>query len=180
MTAKSFRRLVIDASVARASGDEQATFPTSMRCRDFLSAVRNFRHCMVLTDEIAAEWNRHQSRFARGWRVSMLAQKKVVRLQPECDDDFRDAIIATASTNKERDAILKDLHLIEAALGADKSVIALDETVRALLHQAAQQLGRLKSILWVNPDIPDEKPVVWLEQKAKKEKHRCLGYAAEA
>jgi hypothetical protein len=43
MKAKQSKRLVIDASVARACGDSQATYPTSVHCRNFLESVLNIR-----------------------------------------------------------------------------------------------------------------------------------------
>jgi len=36
-----YKRLVIDASVARSSGGEDATYPTSVHCRDFRYARRD-------------------------------------------------------------------------------------------------------------------------------------------
>jgi hypothetical protein len=54
-------RLVIDASVARSSGDQGATYPTSVNCRDFLLAVLNICHQLVMTQDIKAEWDKHQS-----------------------------------------------------------------------------------------------------------------------
>lgn len=39
MLVKASKHLVIDASVARSSGGENAMYPTSKNCRDFLKAV---------------------------------------------------------------------------------------------------------------------------------------------
>jgi len=76
--------LVIDASVARAAGDVSMN-PTSRNCREFLQTVLQICHRMALTAPIQEEWNRHQSRFARDWRTSMVARKKieVVKVPPQ-------------------------------------------------------------------------------------------------
>jgi hypothetical protein len=58
------RVLVIDASTARAAG-EVSMHPTSRGCREFQEAVRSHGHRMAMTEAIQAEWNKHQSRFAR-------------------------------------------------------------------------------------------------------------------
>src|SRR3954452_5022187 len=75
------RRLVIDASIARAAGDS-STHPTSRNCRDFLLIVLEICHRAVMTAPILEEWNRHQSRFASTWRKSMMARKKLEVLKP--------------------------------------------------------------------------------------------------
>lgn len=133
-------------------------------------------HRIVMTKAIRKEWKEHQSGFARGWRVSMEARKKVVPIDAPVDDALRAAAAATATTEKCQTAMLKDMHLIEAALAADRGVIALDETVRALFHTAAGSVGILKTVLWVNPGIAEEAAVAWLENKAKRDKHRMLGF----
>src|SRR5437660_6190664 len=77
--AKASRRLVVDASVARAAGGEGATHPLSRQCRDCLLAMLHICHRIVMTAEIGAEWKRHRSRFAMTWLTSMEARRKVWR-----------------------------------------------------------------------------------------------------
>jgi hypothetical protein len=67
---------VIDASIAHAAG-EVSMHPTSRNCREFLQAVLVICHRMVLTPRIQQEWSKHESRFARTWRKSMMARKKI-------------------------------------------------------------------------------------------------------
>ncbi len=74
------RVLVIDASIARAAGD-MSVDPKSRNCREFLLAVRDHGHRMATTEPIIAEWNRHQSNFARRWRTSMMARKKIKAIE---------------------------------------------------------------------------------------------------
>jgi len=69
------KRLVIDASVARSSGGEDATYPTSVHCRDFLQAVLDICHKFVMTPDIKQEWDKHQSIFALRWRRRMVANR---------------------------------------------------------------------------------------------------------
>ncbi len=69
----------------------------------------------------------------------------------------------------------KDFHLLEAALETDKTVISLDQTVRTLFAQAAQQVGEIRDVVWVNPDrTVEEQPIVWLQNGAPNEAHRQL------
>lgn len=170
MAKRRSRRLVIDTSIARAAGGEGATFPTSKHCRDLLLAVRTICHRLVLTSDITEEWNRNQSTFARQWRVSMEARRKVERLNVAPDTALRRKIEQTATVQSDRNAMLKDCCLLEAALAADRIVLSLDDTVRALFADAARHVGELRAVMWSNPDILDEATVAWLENGAKVER----------
>jgi hypothetical protein len=179
--ATELKCLVIDASVARASGDAKAVYPTSVHCRDFLQNVRHLQFCVVMTRDIRSEWDKHQSRFARTWLMTMIAKKQLVPLQnlPKNQALWKN-LEDFAGTNKERGEMVKDIHLLEAALATDKAIVSLDEnTARKYFSQAAQKidsLSALKVIIWVNPDrIEEEKPIGWLEKGAPYQEARTLG-----
>ncbi len=175
MTIKNSRRLVIDASVARSSGGEDAVFPTSKNCRDFLKAVLDICHHAVLTPEIRKEWHKHKSNFARRWLVSMFARKKAALIDSAEDQVLRGKIYQASQSEKAGAAMLKDIHLLEAALVTDEIVVALDETVRALFIEAAISVGEIRKVVWINPDQPDEEALLWLKGGAKPDRKRCLG-----
>jgi len=175
MTAKSSRRMVIDASVARASGGPDAVSPTSKNCSDFLQTVLVVCHQIVLTTEILEEWHKHKSKFASRWLASMFARKKAKMIGSVEDQELRGKIGQASHNEKARAAMLKDVHLLEAALVTDEIVVALDETVRALFTEAAIGVGEIRDIVWINPDLVDEEPLPWLESGAKSDKKRCLG-----
>ena len=176
MATKVSRGLVIDASIARAAGGEDAIFPTSKNCRDFLKTVLKVCHRIVMTSDISDEWNRNQSNFARLWRVSMVARKKMIPLYDISNDELRNKIQRINVSESNRKAMRKDIILIEAAIATDFTIIALDETVRKFYSKAANTVGELKIIVWVNPDYENEQPLIWLENGAKNEKKRRLGF----
>ena len=175
MRARDSKRLVIDTDVAQASGDEDATDPRAINCRDFLKVVRSQNHKVVMTRKISDEWKRHQSRFALEWRVSMDARRKIDRINPPENEEFQDKITNTASDEDEIETMQKDFHLLQAALATDETVISLDETVRGLFKCASQQVGEIRNIIWVNPDrTAEEHPIPWLQNGAPPEPHRRL------
>ena len=175
MRARDSKQLVIDADVARASGSETATHPRAEHCRDFLNAVLSLSHRIVMTEKINNEWKNHQSRFARRWRVSMDARKKINRIDPPEDEELQAKVTTTTNNTDEIEAIQKDFHLLQAALATDQTVISLDETVRQLFKQASQQVGEIRNIIWVNPDrTAEEQPIAWLQNGAPPEPHRQL------
>ncbi|MEQ9669765.1 hypothetical protein [Coleofasciculus sp. G2-EDA-02] len=171
------KQLVIDASVARSSGGEDATYPTSVHCRDFLQAVLDICHKVVMTPDIKQEWDKHQSTFALRWRRRMVAKGKFVFLNVPLDKELWDKIDQIAATNRQRAEMFKDLRLLEAAIATDKTVISLDDnTARTFFSQAAVEINALKEIVWVNPDkVEEETPIEWLERGAKPESDRLLG-----
>lgn len=175
---KTSKRLVIDASVARSSGDQGATYPTSVNCRDFLLAVLNICHQLVMTQDIKAEWDKHQSKFARQWRTQMVARKKLNYLDIPLNQYLWDSIetMAASVSDKRIEEMTKDLCLIEAALATDKIVISLDEnTARKFFSEAAAKIDELKDIVWVNPDqVEEEQPLLWLEKGAMAQSDRLL------
>jgi hypothetical protein len=177
MKTKQSKRLVIDASVARACGGPKATYPTSVHCRDFLENVLNICHRVVMTPDIRDEWNKHQSRFALEWRKSMIAKRKLIPLENlTVNQTLWKRLEDSATTDKQRAEIVKDICLLEAALATDKIVISLDDnTARKFFSQAAQQIQDIKEVIWVNPDCEDEQPIIWLEQSAPDEAKRTLG-----
>ena len=80
MPGKSGRRLVIDADVARSAGETK--HPVSSACRQFLDAVTECRHRVVMTPEIQEEWRRHASRYTYRWLRRMFARRLVDRCTP--------------------------------------------------------------------------------------------------
>jgi hypothetical protein len=176
MPSKNSRRLVVDASVARSSGDEHATYPTSKRCRDFLLAILDISHQAVMTTEIHNEWNKHQSGFARRWRVSMVARRKLCIVEAPLNKGLRAKIRQAAIRKRDRKVMLNDTHLIEAAIATDRIIISLDETVRILFSEATRNVGELRVIVWANPDKAEENCISWLRDGAKAERDRKLGF----
>ena len=175
MRSRDSKRLVIDTDVVQSSGNEDATDPRAIHCRDFLKEVRSQDHRVVITREISDEWKRHQSRFALEWRVSMDARKKIDRINPPEDEELQDKITNTASDEDEIEALRKDFHLLQAALATDQTITSLDETIRRLFKRASQQVGEIRNIIWVNPErTAAEHPITWLQNGAPPEAHRRL------
>lgn len=129
-----------------------------------------------MTEAIRDEWNRHQSRFARAWRVSMVARRKLHLINVALDESLREKISRGAARAQDNEAMLKDTHLIEAAIATDQIVISLDETVRLLFMAVALRVGEIRRVLWANPDKVEEVCIGWLEGGARNERRRQLGF----
>jgi hypothetical protein len=169
------RVLVIDASIARAAGDVSMN-PTSWSCREFLQAVLDLCHRMAMTAPIQKEWNEHQSRFARRWRKSMMARRKIEVVQVAADRSLEKRVVRAVAEKYLAAIIERDRRLIEAAQATEKRVISLDDQVRKHLRNHHVKLPEVRSICWVNLCRSEEQAVDWLALGAPLEKSRLLGH----
>ena len=108
--------IVVDASIARAAGGKDAVFPQSKHCRDFMRDMMEICHKIVMTDAIFEEWKKHESKFARTWRMGMIARRKLVQLAGVSDVDIKNEINDLAASPKDRAAMKKDALLIAAVI----------------------------------------------------------------
>ncbi len=139
MPSRRTKRIVVNASVARAAGGEGATASTSINCTEFLETFgNNTSNKIVMTLELAEEWDKHQSNYAATWLAHMIATKRFHYIELPNNDLLNEKIEATATHDKEVNAMLKDFHLLGAALATDMIVISLDETIRTLFAVASQ------------------------------------------
>lgn len=98
-------------------------------------------HLLVMSPDLIAEWNKHQSSFARRWRKKMYGRKKVRVVQPEHDAQLCQRAEEAGESIRQRNAIFKDFHLVEAARATDERITSMDETMRRLLSKAAIKKG---------------------------------------
>lgn len=177
---KASKCLVIDTDIARAAGGGNAQREPSKSCRIFMAAMlERTEHKVVLTRAIQEEWNKHQSIATLAWRRTMIAQKRMCLIDAPADAQLRQKVEQCASSENNGKAMLKDIHLIEAAHQADKIVISMDETVRSCFREVTHQIRLLTFIAWVNPCIIEEKAIEWLHNGAEMKREHLLGYRRE-
>lgn len=106
----------------------------------------------------------------------MVAKKKLCPCNIAVDDDLWCQFEAIAASDQEREIMVKNLRLVEAAIATDRTVISLDNKVRQCFTKVAVDVERLKDIIWVNPAQIAEKPLDWLQNGAEPEIGRSLGF----
>lgn len=172
MGQQASRRLVIDADVARSAGESE--HPISSACRQFLEAVLDVEHQVVMSDAILKEWRSHISRYTRRWRRRMYGRRLVLQIQVDQDESLRERIRGAVHAN-QRETVTEDAHLIEAAVASDRLISSQDERARRVFSSASTRVGELRVIVWVNPTRKDQDPVGWLRDGARTEVSRQLG-----
>jgi hypothetical protein len=167
MSRKMSKALVIDASVARSAGETE--HPVSSACRQTLLTVLKVCHRVVMCKEIAREWKKHQSRYSSNWLAAMQSKGKIVRVEIPEDKVLTEKLERLDVGEKGLRAMLKDLHLVEAARQTDFRIVSGDEAARGLFRLASEQIDELRPILWVNPVIEEDNCIEWLKAGAKKD-----------
>jgi len=147
-------RVVIDTSVMRTAGEEDAS--GCEECRKCLDALLHLRHCYVLTDSLADEYITHSGRFGLVWQVKMADNGLEVHVKHSTNADIRKRIQRAQLSPARKKALLKDVRLIEAALQADKIIVSRDEEARNLYAKMAAECKEIGEIMWINPDRPED------------------------
>ncbi|MGI8549388.1 MAG: hypothetical protein ACR2PL_01130 [Dehalococcoidia bacterium] len=176
MPVRNPRGLVIDSDIVHAAGGPGSVQPRAGRCHDFLNEVRKLGHKAVLTPALEREWSAHLSRYAKAWFALMLRRRLIWRVPIGGDRDLGERLFAVAPDAQIADIMLKDAHLLEAALATDMTVASLERRVRGHFTRASEQIAEIQEIVWANPAREAEEQVIlWLRQGAPAERARMLG-----
>jgi hypothetical protein len=119
-------------------------------------------HRAVFSTDLLKEWRRHESGFARLWRVQMVSRRKEVRPPEEEGVDLGDAIAAGAPNERVADLLRKDLHLVSAALKTDRVIITLDDRAQEAYGHLSETLPTLKRVKWLDPSRAYGEVLGWL------------------
>ena len=176
LATKKNKELVIDASILRAAGGEEATHPVSTNCRDFLGRVLIICHHVPTTLLIRKEWKKHESNFAVGWWKSMTARKKINYLEESNYDDFVEVIKRNIPMGGKLTEVLKDADLVFAALISGKNIASLDDNARDIYKQISNSVADIKGITWVNPISEVSATFEWLRNGLPEKEEWKLGF----
>lgn len=184
MTKRDRRKyFVIDADVlVWASGKNR------IECKmanEFIESALTICFGAVSGGVISEEWKKHSSLISKIWIRRMIIKKKIKRNKYTFDgiDNLIQRIKnSKIFTTKQFNAIVKDKHLIAAALVNDSIIVSCDDTVRKLFAKAAQNIPKVGSqigdIIWINPAKNEEKPIEWLESDAPfTEERKLINYS---
>ncbi len=105
----------------------------------------------------------------------MTARRKVVTIDAVEIAELRAGIERASIRDRDRRALRKDAHLIEAAFAADSTVVSADDAARRLFGALSADVGALKSVVWVNPGKQRERVVEWLSRGARSVSEWRLG-----
>ena len=169
--------IVVDASIARSAGPPESNDERSVACRAFLMALRGVGHRVAWNAPIKAEWDKHQSHFAREWWTAMVSIGNVFPVPFVLSLELRQAIEDAGVDEGVKQAMTKDLHLVETAFASNHRVGSLDDKVRGHFARFVAHFESLGVVLWVNPEDADEVATEWVLAGApNKPRHRLEKY----
>ena len=71
--------------------------------------------------------------------------------------------------------MLKDEHLLDAALWTDKRVLSMDHEVHKDFIKLSDTVERIRSIIWLNPEKQCDECFVWLKSGAPEDSIYYIG-----
>jgi hypothetical protein len=158
------KRLVIDTDIARSAS--QSDDPLAKACSDALETVRHHQHQLVVSPAVWEEWKKHRSGYAANWLRTMLARKLVVWLTDVTDPQLRVRLTKAVTKPKDREAMLKDTHLLEAALSTDERILSRNDAQRDQFAEVCDQIKEIEAVMWLNPVTHSEPCLDWLKEGA--------------
>lgn len=166
------RQLIVDADIIHAASGSINDLST--RCREVLAIIQQAGHEVVRTPAIEAEWNDHASRHALRWMVEMESRRRLIDVE-ESDTGIAGAIARLPVLAPERKIMLKDCHLLEAALASEQRIVSNDEAAYFHFYNASGSISQLRVIMWVSPTRNADACAEWLVTGAKEETKRKIG-----
>ena len=153
---KGTKKIVIDADVLRRASRKKHNID-SLRCMILLNSIYRICHNLVVSGVIDKQYDEHASNYSTGWIAKMKRRDKLFESSNFIDiENIRDEIVYSEIFVKEEiSKIDEDIHLIQAALGADGIIVSCDDKIRRKFARAAQEIDevgkKIGQIIWVNP-----------------------------
>ena len=166
------RQLIVDADIIHAASGSINDLST--RCREVLAVIQQVGHAVIRTPAIEAEWNDHASRHALRWMVEMESRRRLLDVD-KAETGLLGALGRLPVQVPERKIMLKDCHLLEAALASEQRIISNDEAAYFHFYQASGTISQLRLVMWASPMRDADACVDWLAAGAKPETKRKIG-----
>lgn len=167
------KRFIIDSDVIASATEKQEK--RAILCRQLLLTMYDTQHEVLLTPGIRREWENRYPGFAQSWAAKMKQKGLLPEIEQDPDSGLAAQIQALEVTPEVAAIMLKDCHLLEAALVAGKAVFSQDDSAYVHFYDASDKIARLRSIMWANPERPEDACVAWLKPGARQEDRRCIG-----
>lgn len=153
--------VLIDANIARSATDP-ARHPVTVACLR-LARLLESRDCdtgVALTSTLHDEWKLHASGMMSSWLTRMELRGRVRREKDRRVSDLRQAVDRETDPGV-RAALLKDVHISEAAILHGIPVASRDDRQRGYLKLVSADYDLAGRVQWFNP-ISDEEWEGWV------------------
>ncbi|MGG0610957.1 hypothetical protein [Bacillus altitudinis] len=163
--------LIIDASVVTSASPKNGI---SKRSADFLDKFLETKNKLGLTEELKAEWLNHKSSYTAKVLTKTKQEQRIIKIKGyEDTQDIRQKV-HNIKDKQRIYAILKDVHLLEAAILTDKLIVSLDNKARNNFSHFYNCINNLPNVCWINPCENSESALDWLDSKDKYSSERFI------
>ncbi|MGJ7920935.1 hypothetical protein [Neobacillus sp. LXY-4] len=166
------RFLVVDACVATSASTKQ--IPVSKICKNILDEVLKSTHKLVFNQQLQKEWFDHPSKLGIMIFSSMKSRGRIIKIDESGEISHLKEKVLVIKDRSRVPAIMKDMHLIEAALLSDKIIISLDKKARNNFCSILNDVQEISVVNWLNPEEPNENIFLWFSNGANYEESRAL------
>jgi hypothetical protein len=165
-------RLVIDANIAQSAGT--SSVPSAMYCRECLNAILEAEHVAVFTELLREEWSEHSSGYARRWRRSMSARRRIAFAEGIQFSIHLDRACACLERESSREDLRKDFHLVRAALASDCTILSCEKNFPKYVAIASRSVRVLSTLYYGNPVADEMLCIQWIMDGARPVRDRLI------
>ena len=182
MSSKKRKQLVIDANIALGSTDPMYN-PMSGIAGDMnrrcLQAVWEEGHIAVFNKQLRREWREHASRSAIAWLQKMDLKERTVDDDGEIFSELLAPACNCQSTNRHKDDLKKDFHLVQSALATGQTILSKEMKFPTFVAQACPTVPKLIELYYANPKVEGDACRLWIKAGAEKDANRRIDVWAE-
>lgn len=97
---------------------------------------------------------------------------KLIPVNDEPDPTHLATIQAYAADPNLVEVMTKDTHLLAAAILRDQRILSLDDKIRHHFAGKLRAHAEVLDLVWVNPSVPEEEAIEWLNEGAPMDTRR--------
>jgi hypothetical protein len=172
------KQIVIDANVAQGSSNDRMFNPIlgdqGAQSRQCLQAIWEERHIAVFGRNLRDEWIRHASSYATSWFRNMEQKSRVVLEDGEQFAKLAEPACACLSDVGEKNALVKDFHLIQSALATGQLILSNEVRFPKYVAAACAAVPELASLHYANPAVEGDQCRLWIKAGAEKDADRRI------
>lgn len=124
-----------------------------MACADLLITFQVSHLVMHLSPQLDTEWLACTNAFAIAWYSAMLSHNRIRKSIVNGSEDVHNEIDNMAGHSSERAGLLKDFHLVQAAVFFDKRLVSNDRVARDGFARFLPRCPSLNGLLWADMTV---------------------------
>ncbi|MFG1899261.1 hypothetical protein [Micromonospora carbonacea] len=152
--------------------------PYSRQARNALDEIIVNRIQVLFPPSISDEWKKHASGYAIRWRAMMTSRGLAKNVKDKKSILLRKTIRMALPDVSDTQALLKDVHLLEAAVAYACGILSSDNRSGRLAGVVSEHFDALKRVQWVSPHFDPDGCCHWLKSRLVDIDYCCVGQSS--